>query len=763
MIQVKFHAVDADASIVTSPPPQPSRAAAFTVVEVVIAVLILAVVVSGIALAAAGGSKLRGSAKLQAAMQAAGMKAQEDLTTDRSWMTRPECRSLVTPCDVSSAIRPDSLELDGISTKGLASTSMQIVSATSQALDSPVDRLGDQDADGVVPDFYRIDLVLSVPQSVASRYSTTSARLTRRLTTTIDRRGKQQEGSLAVEVCQVVNQSDERMSIQGCAESGSSAVKMTGCPPQPMPGCTRAFGWIAGMPQDDAAPSPYVVMHRVTGISFSVQNTTTGQTWSSGSASRDAGLFVFQNLPAGSYRINGLPDTIGHGTERWMTKELPEFHGSPSVAITGDSSAVVEPGLRNRALVLFRPSQSGRQISVFADREIHDYVLSGPYQATETVVAAGTPVDSYVGGGAADTCAYLIKQGALVGALFTCDPLEPSGPNCSNVYVSGSYYAKVPIGTGAYTMQVGGTGGLNALFVAAPALDGDYNLVPLVHRLFARYCATYMEQDTYQFWVGGDPSAPYYLPGAVDKVEYTITPTPDNRVIDVSGIDSIVPKAHCTIPAKRKQCTTSFTDLVPGLNTDVVANDAKAAAKNDNLIKMPAWMTAGALWVRPDGAIDSPAGSVGPNPSVHIRGKGECYWISTRWGGGKVEGPCNSCKPVWEPGGKTVNGCSVLVGNDASLTVVESITSYDLMTGAVVSYNTHVIGTDDIHIDLPTAWGCSTRTPTLATCPPPAPPSGGGGGGGGGSSHKSSAGGGTASVGGSSGPGGGRGKGNGKA
>ncbi|MCW2973766.1 MAG: hypothetical protein JWN72_2039, partial [Thermoleophilia bacterium] len=355
---------------------------AFTVVEVVIAVIVLGAVVTAVTLASVGGSKLRGAAKLQAAITATGLQVQEDIATNRAWMDRPACRNLTAFCDVTDAVKPDSLILKGIGTSS-SPAAVELVWARAQAIDSDVDLKGQLDKDGVIPDFFKVDIRIRVGAAVATRYDSTPAKMTRDLTTTIDRRGREQTGSLAVEFCRVTNQVDERMSIQGCGLSGASGVEIAGCPPVPRQGCVPAFGWIAGLPKDPVNRSPFVMMQRIAPASFSfqVRNTTTGQTWSSSSAKIDAGLAIFQDLPAGGYQLLGLPASSGANTDRWVSKEIPSYHGIGSPGNL-EPTAVVEAGLKNRALVMFKPSDANTgAINIFADREVHDYAVVGPAQA----------------------------------------------------------------------------------------------------------------------------------------------------------------------------------------------------------------------------------------------------------------------------------------------------------------------------------------------------------------------------------------------
>ncbi|MCW2973654.1 MAG: hypothetical protein JWN72_1927 [Thermoleophilia bacterium] len=677
--------------------------AGFTVVEVIIAVIVLAAVASSVALASVGSSTLRGTAKLQAAITASGLQVQEDIATNRAWMDRPGCRNTASYCDVSDVVKkPNSLILAGVGTSS-APAALELVQARATPIDSEVDLTGPADKDGVIPDFFRIDVRVRVPTTVATRFNSTQARLTRDLTTTIDRRGREQTGSLAVEICQVTNQSDERMSIQGCGLSGASGVKMAGCPLVPRAGCVPAFGWIANLARNPTEPTPHVMLKRILpgSVSYTVRNTTTGQTWSSGSAKVDAGLAIFQDLPAGGYQILGLPSSLGGGSERWATKEIPAFHGSSS-APTGGETAIVEAGLRNRALVMFRPGRTTTgQITIVADREVHDYTLFGPLSGSEVVVDPGTPTTTYQGGAASSQCDFINSEARM---KMTC-VLEPGpGANCASIYVTGFEFVEVAEDTGDWQLQMEGPVNVGAGY-------GNYIQKPVNHARYATYCTTYDELHTYTFYNGSGAGPGYILPGAVEGgAVKVVRPAPDNRVIDIGAGTLTSPKGSC-VSVHRGQCG-GIAPLVPGLNTGMFTESGAAQdAANTNMIGYPSWLTAGGLWVRTDGRITSSTGqTVGPNPVVKIRGRGECYWKSPRYG--KAEGPCNQCQPLWAVG-NIIYGCSILTNDDVVRTVKERHQWFDLFSGAVIHDVEFTIAVDNYSIPFAPPWRCAGSTPSL--------------------------------------------------
>ncbi|MCZ4497276.1 MAG: hypothetical protein JWM25_1861, partial [Thermoleophilia bacterium] len=648
------------------------RESGFTIVEVLIAVLILAVVASGVAFATAGGAKLRGVAKLQASLTSAGVRAQEDLVTDRSWMERADCRKVNDTCNVTTNVRPGSLKLDGI---GGGSAILKL--ATSTAVDGKVDGVGPADKDGVTPDYFRIDLELGVDAALAARYGSTPAKLRHEMSVSIDRRGVEQVGSLVVEVCRVTNQSDERMTLQGCAPTGATGIRMNGCPPAPRPGCASAFNWIAGMGQSETAPSPFVTMRRVT-VPFTLRNTD-GTTWPSTGSVTPEGLVVFQNVPAGDYNLVGLPESAGSGSERWDSKEVPAFHGAPGRASVGPS-VVVEPGVRNRALVLFRPTPAG-SIGMYFDRVVKDYHLGGTMQTGgEYVVPVKTPTSAYLGGSATEFCALFNGLG-----LVTCT-LASTAPNCMTAYATGFDF--IPVAGGGDFNVDNQTG-------IYPALDGNGTLLKytFTNRPYGEFCTTYSEQHTYTYYARTGGISSRILPGAVAGAGYQVMPAPDSRIVDVAGGTATIPTASCVVP-KRGQCA-GLKPLQAGLNTPMITTpgDVANAASNENVIPLPAWLRSGGIWVSPGGQIVTPSGAAGTNPVVKARGIGECYWTSVRYSGAQ-EGPCDPCSPVFDPGVVFSAACSILTRDAVVRIVIEHKKQFSLRTGAVDNASDEVIATD---------------------------------------------------------------------
>ncbi|MBC7460173.1 MAG: hypothetical protein H7287_02295, partial [Thermoleophilia bacterium] len=145
-----------------------------------------------------------------------------------------------------------------------------------------------------------------------------------------------------------------------------------------------------------------------------------------------------------------------------------------------------------------------------------------------------------------------------------------------------------------------------------------------------------------------------------------------------------------------------------GMYVESGADDDTA---NTNIIGYPAWLKAGGLWVRPDGRITSSNGqTVGPNPLVKIRGLGECYWKSGRYG--KTEGPCNRCQPVWSPG-NIVYGCSILTNDDVVRTVKEHTRRFDPITGATTTNVEFTMAVDSYAIPFSPPWRCASIVPSL--------------------------------------------------
>lgn len=697
---------------------------ALSVIEVLIAVVLLMAVASAIGLAAMGGNKLRGAARLQVALTGTGKQIQEDISTNRGWMDA--CRTINVECDVRAFVDADSLQLDDVE------GAVTLERATATPLDSDVDGVGAADRDGLLPDYFRIRVVVRPEADVASRYSIRPEAAERTIVTTIDRRGDQAMGSLSVEVCRVDNQVDERMSIQGCARTGISSIRMADCAPLAS-ACAPVFSWVAAQAASSTERSPFVVMQRVStgSLNFTVHHDASGWSRSSATATEGAdGRLTFDNVPAGDLRVAGLPTSIGGNTERWKSKELPGFLGSTTEA---GAPVVVEPGVQSRALVIYRPAITTQGVNLQFQRRTRTLRLTGPHNGYNRVVNPWAPTHTYRGGESQRICdAYARDYGRF--DTTTCDGSRPGpGANCSSVYISGDYYHQSSRGRywagqrGGYYIPDAAT---LALYPEGINAQQRYRYQRHRNVRIATAC-TYYWQEYFTTYYNHGGTSERIRAGIAQPLTYSMTPMPENRATEVRSQQarSVVPQ--CVVGFRRPTCDApteeapfSLARLVPGLNQGVLAShgsypnpvmsvpESEAANVARGASPAAAWNTlrSGALWVRPDGSmLGSNGGTIAAGTNITLTGEGECYWTSPRFSGER-EGSCNPCVPLWDTGLETP-GCSILTRIRWHRHVKETVQHYSFPTGARSTFREE---------DLPGADGVLNFDPPQV-CTDPAP------------------------------------------
>jgi type II secretory pathway pseudopilin PulG len=620
---------------------RPARTeAGFGLVEVVIAVLLMMTIASGVVLAMSSSVQLRGAAKLQVSLTHTGQRMIEQLASDRQWMDRtgglpgervgqgcnpPRC---AIAGEFTAAETRKLEDVDGfVDVIGPRAGNPPATESHAVPVDSPVDGIGAADEDGVIPDYYEIQLVIRPQADVVARYPGTAQSLTRRFTTAIDRNGNILKGSLRVDACVVRNQVDERMSIDGCNQTGTTNVKMDNCPLSPpaslasfYQGCTSAWNWVASVPATGAleSPSPFVKLQRVDprALTFQLRHVNTGKVTPSSQARIVNGTYVFENLDSGSYHIRGLPGAINVGGishPRWRTKEIPTWHDDPRNL---DGSVGVQPGVKNHALVLFRPPRTGRGIEVNFNRDTdvrrldrHVFAVEkspGPFPWTDDQWA---PTDQYDGENATAYCVDHLSYEA--GNWIT----DPNGSSASFETDDGGN------GSGREYFLLDFEGGLkqnrmrHSCYISdhpdqhckelraykswnayvRESTDENWSLDDYYYRYsFIDFCTFYRDELTHTHWRPGQAQT-VNRPGAYRSASYEISPRPTPREIIYGGADrmsltgSTTARNHCrvkghtSLPAGQayspatetasRQCTSDSTlgNLYPGLNTSVFA------------------------------------------------------------------------------------------------------------------------------------------------------------------------------------------------
>lgn len=325
-----------------------ARERGFTLVEVIIAVLLATAVVSSVALAVAGAGRLVGASKVSANMARASASVFERLESNPGWLqacplaagsTSANCTLYAGgggPVDLGGVAEDDDLDVTWN------------MSVTGTAVDDPADGLRSDpkgDRDGRVPDHVMVKVELSAPAEHAARLGNPRPI---EQTRTFDGKGRMATGSLIVEVCDVLNQVDDRMSVETCSTAGSGS-RMADCPP----GRCSVFDLVKhNPPSKDVANGSVMVQRYTHPISIRISN---GSEVVSGTHLGD-GSYVFKNVAAGSWRML-YPATLPNGHPVWAG------HVRPS-----EGSVAVQPDTTSRGLVTYHPGTRGRIQAEFTRR-----------------------------------------------------------------------------------------------------------------------------------------------------------------------------------------------------------------------------------------------------------------------------------------------------------------------------------------------------------------------------------------------------------
>lgn len=766
----------------------------FGVVEVVIAVLLIMVVTSGLVLAISSSTSLRGATRMQSSLTRSGQAMIEKLAHDNGWMK--SCTLDTSPCNIAPVITGDAdllklADVDGtakVVETASATNPQQYTHAT--AVDSEADGKGDQDADGVIPDFYQVMVVIQPDDATAARYGVTAEKLRRSFSTSLDQNGNTLKGSLSIDACVALDQVDERISINGCREDGVTRLMMPGCPSKPptlsaFERCPEAWEWASTAAQTDSPtkPSTYVSLKRIptSSLNLTIQNMSGGGSPISSSQAKIVnGSFVFENIEAGTYAISGIPSSIGVGGvnyPRWVTKDLPADHSS------SNGSVGVQPGIKNHALVMYRPPKpSDGGIKFYFDREVKHYTLnnftSGPEKSTGPVANSGelwVPTDKYQGDKAEEYCKSMMAMGiafgsidghsptsvksGVVGSTFKITMLYRSStyPGLSS-YTDMIYFCNVPFGVAAGGMK----NCVTATFGSKSYSYPDHHFKASQRKagyggseFSATACTFYRNELTHSAWKPGPADVKVY-PGAVKSAAYAVSPRPTTREInfDPSGVlaNMTVPQSLCKVTGHvahdlskdRSTCTADSTmdKLFPGLNTGITEpfdielsggeENATNAKLNRNITgySFPSWSVGGGLWVRPDGSILGASKTVVSNPTVHLRGDGECYWRGGPYLPSPYEGLCDPYSNItWKPGpnGSYKNTRAILSKTCVSRYVLETVEGGGALTDPTTITGPFAVpgigGGGDSCIGYTPEWICTTSPPTIydGNCRPPKP------------------------------------------
>lgn len=350
-------------------PRTTSRESAFTIIEIIIGALIVTAVFAGAMYFIVGSGKSQQKSLARQRMAAAADDIMGKVRANDQWLrTNPGCKTA--PCDVSGQfpVPPPKAGDPKLDARVLVAP-----------IDSAADGTGPADDDGVRPDFYRIEVTLTMTAAEQKRWGRQNPF---EAVSTIDATAiGLAVGSIVVQTCEVVNQVDERMSFAGCSGGTGNLGDMNA---QPAP-CASPFPlswtrWMSSRPVLDlgcntafdaaVAKDRYlagVATRGTTGVTFTLQRETTtgGPATTRSSADADTvagdGVHTFTGLPAGTYKITV---NAGNGRELWRTKTIPSA-----------LKAGVQANQEARALIMVRPRQGLGQYGMRFTRAVWIYRL----------------------------------------------------------------------------------------------------------------------------------------------------------------------------------------------------------------------------------------------------------------------------------------------------------------------------------------------------------------------------------------------------
>jgi hypothetical protein len=208
------------------------------------------------------------------------------------------------------------------------------------------------------------------------------------------------------------------------------------------------------------------------------------------------------------------------------------------------------------------------------------------------------------------------------------------------------------------------------------------------------------------------------LPGAADKINFSLRPMPHFRDMTKSSTGSFVGKQAKSTPvvpaspASRGVTQVKIPKISAGLSETIRTGGKLRARKVKDLTgQINPFYT----WVNPqNGGVAGPAGTPLTAP-LTVTGEGECYWTGP--GYTKKEGSCSPCWPYWNGKGTMPDSCTLVMKMTWTKTVKFT---YDFQ-GPSNIFDTSVKGPNDWPMgDVP--WGCrgiltGCRPPSQVTLP----------------------------------------------
>ncbi|MCW2923064.1 MAG: hypothetical protein JWM98_468, partial [Thermoleophilia bacterium] len=379
-----------------------SRESAFTIVEVLVAALVITMVFAGAMYFVVGSGKGQQRTLVRQRMAAAADDIGQRVRADKDWLKQvPACKT--STCDLSSRFP-------------VAPPKSGDAKLTASVKVSPVDGRGDgvgaADADHIVPDFFRIQVTVSMAASEQAKWGHQSNFET---VSTVDATALGRAvGSLVVQTCEVTNQVDERMSFAGCEGGGGSrrAMEKQPAPCSSLPPLTWAewlnkrpvlpHGCNAAFDAADAKSHDLTSMHVASTGSVGFTLTRDGsdgggsvaRTSGDADSGSGSGTYVFSGLPAGSYKLTVSP---GAGRELWKS------HTIPSAGV-----ASVQANQEARAMIVVRPKQGVGEYRARFSRDVYLFSMG-----TETGSDTYTESDGVTTVQTVTTYLYLVAKGPV--------------------------------------------------------------------------------------------------------------------------------------------------------------------------------------------------------------------------------------------------------------------------------------------------------------------------------------------------------------
>lgn len=385
----------------------------FSIVEVIIAVVVIAIGLTGLAALSGSTAKSSSSAKVRDQQSSIAQSIGDKLRADSGWVgTATEtCATVSSPATVTltgsawltQRMRAE-LRADGINPEAWN------VQATARKVDSAADGTcaGGGDADGVLPDYYDIDVVVRPAGSTASRYPDVKPFVT---SFQVSFASRTAGGTLTIQACEITPQVDERLPIGSCGAGSASEPHVVLPPPGSniSPSAGDDFMSCVAEPLDckayrcahpditDSCPGefgdPYFVkVHTKPGNGWGFTLTGDPSDPVTAGYSRSGNLnangeFQIKYLKPGRYRVNiNEPGSV----RPWTSHSVP-----------ADGWATVVSGIESRIVQMYKPAPRGADLVIpiettdvskppWYGQPSYDYLYKkGPYELILVPVPRG--------------------------------------------------------------------------------------------------------------------------------------------------------------------------------------------------------------------------------------------------------------------------------------------------------------------------------------------------------------------------------------